>query len=91
MENDNLTGSASLTLSLGHMLVVWDILANKLSGTPFIESLSEGEKRAIWALQDFCERCLVKNGISSRPKPEWDALVDAAKEHVRSIPVDFLD
>lgn len=91
MDNSNLTHRASLTLSIGHMLAVWDILANKLSGTPFMESLTEDEKRAVWALEDICERGLVENGIPPLPQPEWNALVDAAKEHVRSIPVDCLD
>jgi hypothetical protein len=58
---------------------------------PVIETLTEDEKRAIWALEDLCERSLVENGISPRPESEWNALVDAAKEHVRSIPVDYLE
>ena len=91
MVNESLAHETSLKLSIGHLLAVWDILANKLSGTSFIDSLSEDEKRAIWALEDLCERGLVENGISSGPKSEWDGLVDAAKEHVRSIPVDCLD
>jgi hypothetical protein len=56
-----------------------------------MEGLSEDEKRAVWALEDLCERGLLENGVSSRPQPEWDALVAAAMEHVRSIPVDCLD
>lgn len=53
-------------------------------------SLSEDEKRAVW-LEDLCERSLLENGISGLPKLEWKALVVAAKEYVRSIPVDGLD
>jgi hypothetical protein len=56
-----------------------------------MESLTEDEKRAVWALEDLCERSLLESGISSRPEPEWNALVDAAKEHVQSIPVHYLD
>lgn len=91
MANENLAAKTSLKLSVGHLLAVWDILANKLSGTPFMEALSEDEKRAVWALEDLCERGLLENGVSSRPEPEWNALVAAAMEHVRSIPVDCLD
>jgi hypothetical protein len=91
MANVNFADKASLTLTIGHLIAVWDILANKLSGTHFMESLSEDEKRAVWALQDLCERSLVENRVSSRPIPEWNALVDAAKEYVRSIPVDYLE
>jgi hypothetical protein len=91
MSKENLASESSLKLSVGHLLVVWDILANKLSGTSFMDSLSEDEKRAVWALEDLCERALLEKGVSSRPAPEWDALVDAAKKHVRDIPIDFLD
>jgi len=91
MSNQNLASESSLKLSVGHLLAVWDVLSNKLSGTLFMDSLSEDEKRAVWALQDLCERALLERGISSLPAPEWEALVDAAKKHVRDIPVDFLD
>jgi hypothetical protein len=91
LANENFASEASLKLTVGHLLVVWDVLSNKLSGTPFMESLSEDETRAVWALEDLCERSLLENGISGRPAAEWNALVDAAKEYVRSIPVDYLD
>lgn len=91
MANENFASEAPLKLTVGHLLVVWDILAKKLSGTPFMASLSEDEKRAVWALEDLCERSLLENGISTCPELEWNALVGAAKEYVRSIPVDYLD
>jgi hypothetical protein len=91
MTHENLAIEASLKLTVGHLLAVWDILANKLSGTPFMTSLSEDEKRAVWALEDLCERSLLESGISGRPVPDWNALVVAAKEYVRSIPVDCLE
>jgi hypothetical protein len=91
MTTKNLACEAVLKLSVGHLLSTWDILANKLSGTPFLEALDESEKRAVWALQDLCEHVLVENGISSLPAPEWEKLVQEAKEHVRSIPVECLD
>lgn len=91
MSNQNLASEFSLKLSVGHLLAVWDVLANKLSGTPFTDSLSEDEKRAVRALEDLCERALLENGISSLPASEWEAPIIAAKKHVRNIPVEFLD
>lgn len=91
MEDTDLTKEAKLKMSIGHLIAAWDIVSNKLSGTDFLNSLSEDEKRAIWALEDLFENTLLENGISSRPKPEWDRLVQAAKVHVRTIPVDCLD
>lgn len=91
MTSEDLASRINLPLSLGHLIAVWDILANKLSGTPFMESLTEDEKRTLWALEDLCERSLVENGVSSRPEAEWKALADAAKAHVRSIPVEHLE
>jgi hypothetical protein len=41
------------------------------------------------ALQDLCEHALLANGIASRPKAEWDQLMESAKAHVRSMPLEF--
>ena len=71
--------------------MVWDVISNHLSGTPFIDSLSEDEKRAVWALDDLCERVLEENGVVARAQADWNELVEAAKVHVRTIPVDCLD
>jgi hypothetical protein len=35
MATEDLTKEARLKLSAGHLLVVWDILANRLPGSPF--------------------------------------------------------
>lgn len=91
MEDADLTKEAKLKMSIGHLIATWDIVSNRLSGTDFLNSLSEDEKRAIWALDDLLERTLMENGISSLPKPDWDQLVQSAKLHVRNIPVDYLD
>jgi hypothetical protein len=84
------TDEVVLKITVGHLLVVWDVLANKIGGTRFLDALGNDEKRAIWALEDMCERSLVENGFTARPAPEWNSLVRAAREHVRSIPVEFL-
>ncbi|WP_428001310.1 hypothetical protein [Acidovorax sp.] len=91
MSNENFAKETSLKLTTGHLLVVWDVLANKLSGSPYMDNLSEEERRAIWALQDLCERELVDNGLSAHPEAVWNELVRAATEHVKNIPVEFLD
>ena len=90
MTNDDLTQEATLRLSAGHLLVVWDVLANKVAETGFVDALTDEEKRAIWALQDLCERTLIDAGITARPQGEWDALMQAAGAHVKSIPVEVL-
>ena len=53
--------------------------------------LAEEERRAIWALEDPCEKALIEAGVAPRPKPEWEALMSAAREYVATIPAEFLD
>ena len=91
MSKEDLSKSASLNLPIGHLIVVWDILSNKLAGSPTNGIFTEEEKRAIWALQDLCENVLIENEVTSMPEPEWNALVKRAIEFVKSIPVDYLD
>jgi hypothetical protein len=91
MTNEDCTREASLKLSIGHLLAVWDVLANKLSESNLMDSLSEEQRRAMCALEDLCESSLVENGISGRPEPEWNELMRTAYEHVKSIPVEFYD
>ena len=90
MADEDFTKEAALKMSIGHLIAVWDIFSNRLSGTDFLNSLSEGEKGAIWALEDLFERTLLENGVSGRPASEWDRLVQAAKLNTRTLPVDYL-
>ena len=85
---DDLTKDTTISTSLGHLLLIWDILSSKLSGLPLNENFTEEEKRAIWGLEDLCERELIRNGITGKPQREWEQLVEAARKHVKSIPVD---
>jgi hypothetical protein len=85
----DLSKKVPLNLSLGHLLVVWEILSNKLPGSPFFEALGAEEQRALFALQDLSDRVLLENGISALPMEEWDRLVQSAREHVASIPIDY--
>jgi hypothetical protein len=89
MTTEDLTREVAFKLSAAHLLVVWDVLSNKLPGSSFGETLSDEERRAMCALQDLCERFLQANGLASRPKPEWDRLLQSARARVRSIPIDF--
>ena len=91
MTTDDLTKEVQLKLSMGHLLVVWDVLSNKLAASTFLEALSVEEARAMRALDDLCGHAIGANGIAPRPAPEWDRLMQAAKAHVKSIPLDFED
>jgi hypothetical protein len=68
MTTEDLTTEVPLKISLGHLLLVWDILANKLPGSPVLEDIGDDEQRAMAALQDLCENTLQANGIAGRPK-----------------------
>ena len=93
MSEDNLTTETSVKMQIGHLLVAWDVLANKLASRLSNDELglSGEEQRALWALQDLCEQSLVENGIVSRPEKEWDELVERARDFVKDIPTEFLD
>ncbi|MET0027613.1 MAG: hypothetical protein ABW101_08240 [Candidatus Thiodiazotropha sp.] len=91
MDNEKLDKPAMLQLPIGHLLVVWDILSNRLSETSYKDEFTEEEKRAIWALEDLCEAELVRNGIGARSQTDWDSLMQQATEFVKTIPAEFLD
>jgi hypothetical protein len=84
----DLTKDVLLNVSLGHLLVDSDILSNKLPGSPFFESLRAEEQRSLFALQDLSDRVLLENGINALPREEWDRLIQSARAHVESIPID---
>lgn len=90
MSNEDLTRKANIELSIGHLLVIWDVLSTKLSESGCLNAVTEEEKRAIWTLEDRCEEVLLQHGITGRPQIEWDALIDEARAYVKSLPVDFL-
>ena len=89
MNNDGLNKLATLQLPIGHLLVVWDVLANKIPDTNYKNIFAEEEKIAIWALEDICENELEKNGFGARPKEQWDQLMEQATVFVKSIPTGF--
>ncbi len=91
MSDQKLDCVVSLDLTLGHVLVLWDLLQGKLAQVHSTHELSLGQKKAIWALEDICEEALIENGLSSRPEVEWNALVQAADKYAESIPADYVD
>ena len=91
MSDENLSSQAALKLAIGHLLVIWDVLANKASGSQFMDELAEEERRAIWALEDLCEAELNSCGVKPRPEPEWNDLMHRARDFVKTIPAEFLD
>ncbi|MEW8012335.1 MAG: hypothetical protein AB2794_14620 [Candidatus Thiodiazotropha endolucinida] len=91
MENADLNEKSSIELTIGHLLMVWHVLSEKLSGLTQYNELSESEIRAVWALQDICEKQLIKNGITEKHKDEWQKLIETAAVHVSKLPVEFLE
>lgn len=91
MNAEEFSKEVPLKITLGHLLLAWEVMANKFSDLRSSESLSEDERRAIWALADLLENALVENGVDGRPQAEWEQLVSQAKQYIRTVPVDFLD
>jgi hypothetical protein len=91
MKDEDLSKMVSIQVPLGHLLLAWETLSNKFSDLRSNDTLSEEEKKAIWGLADLLENALVDNGIGSRQKTEWEALVDRSREFIKKIPIDFLD
>lgn len=91
MSGENLTKPVFVELSIGHLLLLWEVFANNFKTQQLVESLSVEEKRAIWAFEDLCERSLVENGIGPQPQAELDKLLNVAREHCMTIPVECLD
>ena len=87
----NLDKAISLEMTLGHLLGVWHILSEKLSSIPMNDSFTETEKNAIWALEDICEQTLIDNGVNDLPEKEWNLLVQQAMEHIKTLPVEFVN
>lgn len=91
MSQDQFDKNTSINLSLGHLIVLWNLLSVKLSGTPLNNEFSEEEMRAIWALEDLCEKELLAHGYGAKPSEEWDSLIAKAKEYCKALPAEFLD
>lgn len=90
MTGENFDKKTSIELTVGHLLVLWNIAANRLSELHIAEKFTAEEKRAIWVFEDLCEQELINQRIEGRPAQEWDALIKRALEYVQSLPVEFL-
>ena len=65
MTHEDLAAQVPVSISAGHLIVLWDVLTNKLAGSKFIDTLSQEEQTAVWAAQDLFEQALDRNGIST--------------------------
>lgn len=83
--------NTKIRTSTGHLLGIWDVIANKLSGSSFMGTLSDKERRGLWAPQDLSEAQIAKLGIEPRLENEWELVMAAARKRVRTIPVEFLE
>ena len=62
MADQNFDKEVSINLPIGHLIVLWDIVSNKLSDAILKDELTEEERRAVWSLEDLCEKSLVQHG-----------------------------
>jgi hypothetical protein len=91
MNVEDFAKEVSVKITLGHLLLSWEVMSNKFSDLISNESFSEDERRALWGLADLLEKTLVENGIDGRPQAEWERLISQTRQYIRSVPVDFLD
>ena len=91
MSDENIIKEASIKLPIGHLLIIWEVLTSKLSGSPDNDAFTEEEKRAMWALEDLCEKELIRNGLIGESDIEWEQLIERATEFVKTIPCEFLE
>ena len=91
MKVEKLTGHVRMSLPLGHVVLIWEILSNRLECESCIGSLEDAEKRAMWALEDLCERKLEERGVAALRVGEWEKLVDAAKLLAKDFPIRYTD
>ena len=91
MTQEDFDKEATIKVSIGHLILLWNLLSDKLSCEPLNKNFTEEEKRAIWALEDLCENELVKHDYGEKPAEEWDALINKAREFCKALPAEFLD
>jgi hypothetical protein len=91
MSDEDFSREVSVRITLGHLLLAWEVMSSKFSDLGANESLSEEERRAVWGLADLLEKALVEHGITGRPQVEWETLIFKANAYIKNVPVDFLD
>ena len=90
MDAEDFSKETSIKITLGHLLLAWEVLSDKFSDLQSHNNLSEEERRAILGLADLLENSLAENGVNGKPQAEWAALISKAKEYMKTVPVDFL-
>ena len=75
METENLSKEISIKISLGHLLLAWEVMSEKFSDLQPHDSLLEEVKRAIWGLADLLEKSLVENSITESLWPTGTLLL----------------
>lgn len=83
--------TVSVDITLGHALLAWQTLSENFSDLNRFEKLDLQEKKSIWGLIDLLENSLNDNQVDGRPQDEWLTLIDDAKNHMKTITVDFVD
>jgi hypothetical protein len=91
MEAEDFSKETSIKITLGHLLLAWEVLSDKFSDLQSHDNLSEEEKRAIWGLADLLENSLAESGVDGKPQAEWAELISKAKEYMKTVPADFLE
>lgn len=91
MNTDDFCKQVTLKITVGHLLLAWQVMTDKFSSLQSFDTLSEDERRAIWGLSDLLERALIDVGVSEYSQAGWEALVREARTFINAVPVDFLE
>lgn len=91
MKTEDFSKEIPIKITLGHLLLSWEVLSDKFSDLQSQDSLSEEERRAIWGLADLLENSLAENGVNGKSQAEWAALISKVKKYMKTVPVDFLE
>ena len=58
MESLDLNSERTLSIKVGHALLLWHVLSNLAGETTFKSAFTETEQKAVWAFEDQLERML---------------------------------
>lgn len=83
--------STKISISLGHALLAWQTLSENFGDLNRFDELDLPEKKAIWGLTDLLETILAENNIEGSPEKDWLALIEQAKDYMKTMPVDFVE
>lgn len=86
----DLSRTAQLELTLGHVLTAWHALSEHFSNLRDYPDLREAQRRAIWGLEDALGRCIAENGLTADNAQDENRLLEAAAEHMNSVYIECL-